>query len=80
MDAHYRSIVKAAIEQHLRHDPTKVSKSRIKRLRGIRRPGYRVVVGDIRIFYDVEERFVQVLAIVPKAQAAEWLLRWGETE
>src|SRR2546422_3569706 len=31
------------------------SKSRIKRLRGIERPGYRLRVGQIRVFYDVRD-------------------------
>jgi mRNA interferase RelE/StbE len=34
--------VRDAIELHLRHEPTKVSKSRIKRLRGLDRPQYRL--------------------------------------
>ena len=36
--AHMRAAVKEAIEQHLRHQPTKASKSRIKRLHGVKRP------------------------------------------
>lgn len=36
--AHIRSWVKDALEQHLRHERTKVSKSRIKRLRGLSQP------------------------------------------
>ena len=51
------------------HEPTKVSKSRIKRLRGLSQPQYRLRVGDIRVFYDVTETTVHVLAIIPKAQA-----------
>ena len=35
-------------------------------------------MGDIRVFYDVGEVKVQVLAIVPKAHAQEWLERWGK--
>lgn len=58
----------------------KVSKSRIKRLRGISRPEYRLSVGDFRIFYDVKETKVEILAIVPKSRAAEWLERYGEQE
>jgi mRNA-degrading endonuclease RelE of RelBE toxin-antitoxin system len=78
LDAHIRGAVRDAIEAHLRHQPTKTSKSRIKRLRGLSRPQYRLRVGDIRVFYDVGEVKVQVLAIVPKAQAQEWLERWGK--
>ena len=71
--ASHRSAVRKAIETHLRHEPTKESKSRIKRLRGIRRPGYRLRVGDVRVFYDVSESTVEILAIIPKSQAARWL-------
>jgi mRNA interferase RelE/StbE len=46
--------VKAALETHLRHEPAKASKTRIKRLRGLSRPQYRLRVGDdICVFYDV---------------------------
>jgi mRNA-degrading endonuclease RelE of RelBE toxin-antitoxin system len=78
LDAHVRGGVRDAIEKHLRHQPMKTSKSRIKRLRGLVRPQYRLRVGDIRVFYDVTESMVQVLAIVMKARAQEWLVRWGE--
>ncbi|MGH9785913.1 MAG: type II toxin-antitoxin system RelE family toxin, partial [Terriglobia bacterium] len=71
--ASYRSAIRRAIETHLRHEPTKESKSRIKRLRGIRRPGYRLRVGDIRVFYDVSESAVEILAIVSKSDAPDWL-------
>lgn len=37
-----RSAVKQAMEEHLRHDPRRTSKSRIKRLRGFRKPEYRL--------------------------------------
>ena len=68
-----RRDVTKALEVHLTHEPTKVSKSRIKRLRGLRQPQYRLRVGDIRVFYDVTETEVQVLAIVTKAEAQSWL-------
>jgi mRNA-degrading endonuclease RelE of RelBE toxin-antitoxin system len=69
--------VRDAIELHLRHEPTKVSKSRIKRLRGLDRPQYRLRVDEVRVFYDVQEDTVQVLAIVAKAQADAWLKAQG---
>jgi len=40
--AHERKNVLDAIEIHLRHEPEKVSKSRIKRLQGIASPQYRL--------------------------------------
>ena len=72
-----RTGVARAIEQHLTHEPTKVSKSRIKRLRGLSQPQYRLRVGDIRVFYDVTKTQVQILAIVTKAEAQAWLDEQG---
>jgi prevent-host-death family protein len=51
-----RTDVKNAIERHLRHEPKKVSKSRIKRLRGLRQPQYRLRVDDIRVFMTLLKR------------------------
>ena len=72
-----RTGVTKALAAHLTHEPTKVSKSRIKRLRGLSQPQYRLRVGDIRVFYDVTETQVQVLAIVTKAEAQSWLDEQG---
>jgi len=71
--AHRRAEVRDALERHLRHEPTRVSKSRIKRLRGVSRPQYRLRVGEVRVFYDVTHESVEVLAIVTKSEAARWL-------
>jgi mRNA-degrading endonuclease RelE of RelBE toxin-antitoxin system len=68
-----RAEVKDALERHLRYEPGKVSKSRIKRLRGLARPQYRLRIGEIRVFYDITGYVVEVLAIVPKSEAASWL-------
>jgi len=78
LQARLRAEVKDALEKHLRHEPQKVSKSRIKRLRGLTRPQYRLRVGEIRVFYDITEKVVEVLAIVTKAEAAPWLAEKGE--
>jgi len=75
-----RSSVKDAIEEHLRHEPRKTSKSRIKRLRGVSRPQYRLRVGQVRIFYDVTGQDVEVLAVIDKSQASVWLEEMGEAE
>ncbi len=80
LPAHIRSGVREALETHLRYEPTKVSKSRIKRLRGLSKPQYRLRVGEIRVFYDVMGSEVQVLAVVEKSRAADWLTRLGETQ
>jgi mRNA interferase RelE/StbE len=73
--ADVRARVRDAIELHLRHAPTRLSKSRIKRLRGLDRPQYRLRVDEVRVFYDVTEKTVEVLAIVSKAEAAGWLAK-----
>ena len=77
LPAHVRAAVRDGIERHLRFEPRKVSKSRIKRLRGIDRPQYRLRVEEIRVFYDVSEATVEVLAIVSKAAAGAWLKEKG---
>ena len=80
LKAPIRSQVKEGIEIHLRHEPLKESKSRIKRLRGIQRPGYRLRIGEIRVFYDVSQDTVEILAVVPKSKASDWLERLGESK
>ena len=77
LPGHLRAWVKDAIERHLRYEPTKVSKSRIKRLRGLSQPQYRLQVGDMRVFYDVTETAVEILAVVTKVQAQAWLKEKG---
>ena len=62
-------------------EPTTVGRSRIKRLRGMRKPQYRLRLGDVRVFYDVvegPEPTVEVLAIVSKKEARVWLEREGQ--
>jgi mRNA interferase RelE/StbE len=80
LSARNRATVRDAIEKHLRLEPDKISKSRIKRLRGVRRPQYRLRVGDIRLFYDIVEDMVEILAVVQKSDAAGWLAELGEAE
>ena len=75
--ARIRSEVREALESHLRHQPQKQSRSRIKRLKGITRPQYRLRVGEVRVFYDVSEASVEVLAILEKKEVSEWLERSG---
>ena len=78
LPAYQRAALKEALETHLRYEPTKMSRSRIKRLRGLTRPQYRLRVEEVRVFYDVIDQEVQVLAIVTKAQAEAWLATHGE--
>jgi mRNA interferase RelE/StbE len=78
--ANVRADIRAALETHLRHEPKKLSRSRIKRLRGLRQPQYRLRVGEIRIFYDVTGTTVQILAIVAKLEADSWLAQFADPE
>lgn len=73
LSARLRAEVRDGLIEHLRHEPTRTSRSRIKRLRGVERPQYRLRIGDVRIFYDIEDKAVLVLAIVRKSEADTWL-------
>jgi mRNA-degrading endonuclease RelE of RelBE toxin-antitoxin system len=75
--ANVRAEVRVALETHLRHEPEKASRSRIKRLRGLRRPQYRLRVGEVRVFYDISGTTVEVLAIVAKSEAESWLAQFA---
>jgi mRNA interferase RelE/StbE len=78
LSARDRSTVRETIEKHLRYEPQKINKSRIKKLQGIRRPQYRLRVEEIRVFYDIVEATVEVLAVIPKSKATGWVEEMGE--
>lgn len=80
LKANIRVSVKEALERHLRHEPRKKSRSRIKRRRGLAKPQFRLRVDDVRVFYDVVENRVEVLAIVEKSGASTWLARHGSED
>ena len=80
LKANVRAEVREGIETHLRHEPEKVSRSRIKRLRKLSQPQYRLRIGDVRVFYDVTGTRVEVLAIVSKSEAAKWLEKHGKPQ
>ncbi len=80
LKANVRTAVKEALETHLRSEPTKTSRSRIKRLRGLSKPQYRLRVEEVPVFYDVVGSTVEVLAIVPKPEADSWLNQFGSPE
>ncbi|MGJ3246744.1 MAG: type II toxin-antitoxin system RelE family toxin [Elainellaceae cyanobacterium] len=74
-----------AIETFLRYEPEKTSKSRIKRLREMQRPKYRLRIDDLRAFYDVSytdegDGTVEVLRIREKSEAMRWLAEFGRRE
>ncbi|HLX62612.1 MAG TPA: type II toxin-antitoxin system RelE/ParE family toxin [Planctomycetota bacterium] len=73
-----QALIKETIDTHLKHEPKKESKSRIKHLRGFTQPEYRLRVGDdIRVIYDVSVECVTIHAIVRKEDVDDWLLRYG---
>jgi len=80
LSARERSSVRDTLERHLRYEPERISKSRIKRLRGVRKPQYRLRIVEIRVFYDVGENTVEILAIIPRSRAAAWLEEKGVKE
>ena len=77
LPADLRSRVRDGMETHLRHEPQKISRSRIKRLRGLKRPEFRLRVDDMRLYYDVADGEVQILAILTKGEAQAWLANEG---
>jgi len=80
LKATLRAKVRDGLRTHLRHEPTKISRSRIKRLRGLSRPQYRLRIEDLRVFYDVTGEKVEVLAIVDKSEVDQWLAKVGSPE
>jgi mRNA interferase RelE/StbE len=80
LKANIRAIVRAGLEAYLRHQPAKTSRSRIKRLRGLKRPQYRLRVDDVRVFYDISNSTVEILAVVSKSEAETWLRQHANPE
>ncbi len=79
LDARWQSKLKRAMREHLETLPMQESKSRLKRLRGLRQPQYRLRVDEMRVFYDVNEveKRVEVLGFVKKPQTFQWLQDHG---
>jgi mRNA-degrading endonuclease RelE of RelBE toxin-antitoxin system len=79
-------ITKVRCTPCLRYEPDKTSKSRIKRLRGLISPQYRLRVDEHRLFYDIEYRVepdnhrVIILAIKHKSDVNEWLEEGGVSD
>ena len=73
-----RALVRDGIIEHLSNEPEKVSKSRIKRLKGLDKPQFRLRIDDIRVYYDVNGDSVEILAIITKELAFAWLERHGK--
>ena len=82
LDGRWRSRLKREMREHLEHEPKGTSKSRIKRMRGLRQPQYQMRVDEMRVFYDVNDEMdrVEVLGFVDKANTPEWLKLHGVRE
>lgn len=82
LDARWRSRLKKEMHRHLQNHPKRGSKSRIKRLCGLRQPQYRMRVDSMRVFYDVNDKIrrVEVLGFVDKADTPRWLKIHGVPE
>jgi mRNA-degrading endonuclease RelE of RelBE toxin-antitoxin system len=75
-----RTAVRIALETRLRHEKQKTSRCRIKRLRSVRRPQFRLRIGEVRVFYDVTGSVVGILAIVAKSEAESRQAQFGNPE
>jgi mRNA interferase RelE/StbE len=82
LDGRWHTRLKREMRKHLEHQPKRESKSRIKRLRGLRQPQYRMRVDDMRVFYDVNDEMnrVEVLGFLDKSDTPEWLHLHGVPE
>jgi len=78
LNVRWRTTVRDAIRVHLTHEPTKQSRSRIKRLRDLRHPQFKLRVDGLRGFYDVIDADVVIVAILPKEGTIQWLEEHGE--
>jgi mRNA-degrading endonuclease RelE of RelBE toxin-antitoxin system len=72
---YYRQQVLDGLEVYLRHAPTQESQTRIKRLRLLDSPAYRLRLGDFRVFYDMDEVLaaVTVLRVLSKEASLAYL-------
>ena len=71
--AYERRAILDTVNRILTTTPTRLGKSRIKRLRGTDSPEYRLRVGEFRVFYDVHEDEVYILRVLSKAATERYL-------
>ncbi|MFI5382471.1 MAG: type II toxin-antitoxin system RelE/ParE family toxin [Tepidisphaerales bacterium] len=72
-----KTAVLDTVERVLTVSPAQTGRSRIKRLRGLDRPQYRLRVGEFRVFYDVEGDGVYVLRVLAKSDVDDYLKEMG---
>lgn len=75
-----RTKIEDALETHLRHEPMKISRSRIKRMRDLAKPQYRLRVDEWRVYYDVTGQNVVIHGVIPKDNQDQWLAENGILE
>lgn len=77
--AFHRSKILGALEQYLCHAPTQVSHSRIKCLRLMGSPAYRLRVDNYRVYYDADEveQIATVLRVLHKQDSFDYLRATG---
>jgi mRNA interferase RelE/StbE len=61
--AYDRGRILQTIDRHLRHEPTRESKSAIKRMQQPFWSQFRLRAGDFRVYYDVDEAARQVIVL-----------------
>ena len=59
-NASIRAAARTALETHPRHEPTKRSRTRIKRSRGLRRPQCRLRISEVRVVNDIYDSRVDI--------------------
>lgn len=73
---HDAAMITDGMEKFLVDNPVQENKSRIKRLRGIQNPDYRLRLDEYRVFYNVDlvTGTVEVLRVLHKCQTAEYYM------
>jgi len=78
LDARWQATIRDTVRIHLTYEPTRESKSRIKKLRELKHPQFRLRIEKMRVFYDVVEKDVVIVAIMSKEKTIRWLEERGE--
>ena len=61
--AHYRQMIFEGVNEHLAHEPERISRSRIKRMEQPAVSTFRLRLGDFRVYYDVDKQAGHVLVL-----------------
>ena len=77
MRAFERAATLDTMQRILLQSPTMTSRTRIKRLRGLSSPQYRLRVDEVRVFYDVHDDEVYVLRVLRKEESDQYLKEIG---